>query len=99
MSDDHDLDWYQAQWNELTDVLSVEEPDAVVPEVRRLRKQVETLSAQHEALAEAGVEDPEEALRMIDNLVDQLEELYAARDRLGGTVSPEGEGGEPPASG
>ncbi|MEF8815404.1 MAG: hypothetical protein V5A20_02705 [Salinibacter sp.] len=90
MNDDHDLAWYQSQWSELVDALSVEDPDAVVPEVRRLRKQVEMLSDQHEALAEAGVENPEKALRMIDNMADQLEELYAERSHSDLPVTPKG---------
>ncbi|WP_263785790.1 hypothetical protein [Salinibacter grassmerensis] len=91
MNNDHDLAWYQAQWDELVDVLSVEDSDAVVSEVRRLRKQAEALSVQHEALAEAGVENPEKALRMIDNMADQLEELYAERDHPELPVKPEEE--------
>jgi CRP-like cAMP-binding protein len=89
MSDDHDLDWYRARWNELVDVLAVEDSDAVVAEVRRLRKQAEALSVQHEALAEAGLENPEKALRMIDNMADQLEELYAEREHPELPVKPE----------
>ena len=81
MSTNDDLAWYQAQWDELADLLSVEDPEAVVPAVRRLRERVETLSSQHEALAEAGMDDPEKALHMIDNMADQLEELYAERSR------------------
>lgn len=79
MSANDDLTWYQAQWDELADLLSVEDPEAVVPAVRRLHERVETLSSQHEALAEAGMDDPEKALHMIDNMADQLEELYAER--------------------
>ena len=91
MNDDHDLAWYQAQWNKLVDALPVDDPDSVVPEVRRLRKQAEVLSDQHEALAEAGVEDPEKALCMIDNMADQLEELYAERSHSDLPVTPKGE--------
>jgi hypothetical protein len=91
MNDDHDLDWYRAQWNELVDVLAVEDSDAVVSEVRRLRKQAETLSVQREVLVEAGVENPEKALRMIENMADQLEELYAERDHPELPVKPEEE--------
>ncbi|WP_263792273.1 MULTISPECIES: hypothetical protein [Salinibacter] len=91
MNDDHDLDWYRAQWSELVDVLAVEDSDAVVSEVRRLRKQAEALSVQREALVEAGVENPEKALRMIENMADQLEELYAERDHPELPVKPEEE--------
>ncbi|MBB4088598.1 hypothetical protein [Salinibacter ruber] len=91
MNDDHDLDWYRAQWNELVDVLAVEDSDAVVSEVRRLRKQAEALSVQREVLVEAGVENPEKALRMIENMADQLEELYAERDHPDLPVKPEEE--------
>ncbi|CAM3476857.1 HPt (histidine-containing phosphotransfer) domain-containing protein [Salinibacter ruber] len=91
MNDDHDLDWYRAQWNELVDVLAVEDSDAVVSEVRRLRKQAEALSVQREVLVEAGVENPEKALRMIENMADQLEELYAERDHPELPVKPEEE--------
>lgn len=82
-SPQHNLDWYQSQWAELTDLLSVSDPEAVVDEVRRLQERVETLTRQHEALAEAGMEDPEQILRMLENMTDQLEELYAERDRRG----------------
>ncbi|WP_232798228.1 hypothetical protein [Salinibacter altiplanensis] len=98
MSNDHDLAWYRAQWDELVDVLSVENSDDVVPEVQRLRKRAEALSVQHEALAEAGVENPEKALCMIDNMADQLEELYAERDRPELPVKPNGEADEASAS-
>ncbi|MCS3938001.1 tetraacyldisaccharide-1-P 4'-kinase [Salinibacter ruber] len=91
MNDDHDLDWYRAQWNELVDVLAVEDSNAVVSEVRRLRKQAEALSVQREVLVEAGVENPEKALRMIENMADQLEELYAERDHPDLPVKPEEE--------
>ena len=91
MNDDHDLDWYRAQWNELVDVLAVEDSNAVVSEVRRLRKQAEALSVQREVLVEAGVENPEKALRMIENMADQLEELYAERDPPELPVKPEEE--------
>ncbi len=91
MNDDHDLDWYRAQWNELVDVLAVEDSDAVVSEVRRLQKQAEALSVQREVLVEAGVENPEKALRMIENMADQLEELYAERDHPELPVKPEEE--------
>ena len=91
MNDDHDLDWYRAQWNELVDVLAVEDSNAVVSEVRRLRKQAEALSVQREVLVEAGVENPEKALRMIENMADQLEELYAERDHPELPVKPEEE--------
>ncbi|MCS3637661.1 HPt (histidine-containing phosphotransfer) domain-containing protein [Salinibacter ruber] len=91
MNDDHDLDWYRAQWNELVDVLAVEDSDAVVSEVRRLRKQAEALSVQREVLVEAGVENPEKALQMIENMADQLEELYAERDHPELPVKPEEE--------
>ncbi len=91
MNDAHDLDWYRAQWNELVDVLAVEDSDAVVSEVRRLRKQAEALSVQREVLVEAGVENPEKALQMIENMADQLEELYAERDHPELPVKPEEE--------
>ena len=91
MNDAHDLDWYRAQWNELVDVLAVEDSNAVVSEVRRLRKQAEALSVQREVLVEAGVENPEKALRMIENMADQLEELYAERDHPELPVKPEEE--------
>jgi len=87
MNDDHDLDWYRAQWNELVDVLAVED----LSEVRRLRKQAEALSVQREVLVEAGVENPEKALQMIENMADQLEELYAERDHPELPVKPEEE--------
>ena len=85
MSDDspspRELDWYQAQWEELMDVLSVSDPEVVVRAVRRLQKRVDTLTQQHETLAKAGVDDPEQILPMLENMADQLEELYAERDQ------------------
>jgi len=98
MSDDHDLAWYRERWKELTELLSVEDSGAVVPEVRRLRNRVETVSDQLADFAEARVEEPEEVVCMIDNLVDQLEELYAERERPELSVTLEGEDDEPPAS-
>ena len=92
MSDDHDLAWYQAQWKELANLLAVDDPDAVVPRVRRLREEIEVLSAQREALTEAGVDNPQKALHMIDNMADQLEELYAERDHPDLPVDPDGGG-------
>ena len=80
---DRDLDWYQSHWDTLMEVLSVSDPEAVVDEVRRLQERAETMTRQHEALAEAGVEDPERLLQMLDNMTDQLEELYAERDQRG----------------
>jgi two-component sensor histidine kinase len=78
-----DLDWYRSQWAELADVLSVSDPDAVVDKVRRLQARVATMASLHEALEEAGIDDPEQAVQMIENMADQLEELYAERDRWG----------------
>lgn len=98
MSDDHDLAWYKAQWNELSELLSVEDPEAVVPKVRRLRDEVESLSAQQEALVEAGVEDPGKVAHMIANLTDQLEELYAERECPDWTERPGTGDDELPAS-
>ncbi|PSQ98285.1 MAG: hypothetical protein BRD51_03265 [Bacteroidetes bacterium SW_11_64_17] len=69
----------QSQWNELSDILSVSDPDQVVDQVRELQDQVDTLTDQQEALVEAGMKDSEQALRMIENMADQLEELYAER--------------------
>ena len=91
MNDDHDLDWYRAQWNELVDVLAVEDSDAVVSEVRRLRKQAEALSVQREVLVGAEVEDTEKALRMVEDMADQLEELYAEHGHPELPVKPEEE--------
>ena len=56
-------------------------PDAVVDAVRQLQGRVDALSQHHQALVEGGVEDPEKAREMIENMADQLEELYAERDR------------------
>jgi two-component sensor histidine kinase len=94
-----DLDWYRSQWAALTDLLSASEPEAVVEEVRRLQERVETLSTLRETLAESGIDDPEQAAQMIDNMADQLEELYAERDRWGEprferTSEPEERGGD-----
>jgi two-component sensor histidine kinase len=75
----HDPEWLQSQWNELSDILSVSDPDQVVDQVRELQDQVDTLTDQQEALVEAGMKDSEQALRMIENMADQLEELYAER--------------------
>lgn len=81
VSPDRDLAWYQSQWNELCNLLSVSDPDAVVDAVRQLQGRVDALSQHHQALVEGGVEDPEKAREMIENMADQLEELYAERDR------------------
>lgn len=78
-----DIDWYRSQWNQLTDLLSASDPEAVVDEVRNLQERVEALTTLRETLAEAGLEDPEQAVQMIENMTDQLEELYAERDRWG----------------
>ena len=78
-----DLDWYRSQWAELTDLLSASDPEAVVDEVRDLQERVEALTTLRKTLAEAGIDDPEQAAQMIDNMTDQLEELYAERDRWG----------------
>jgi two-component sensor histidine kinase len=78
-SSQHDPEWLQSQWNELTDLLSVSDPDQVVDEVRQLQDRVDALANQQEALVEAGMKDSEQALRMIENMADQLEELYAER--------------------
>jgi len=75
----HDPEWLQSQWNELTDLLAVSDPDQVVDQVRKLQDQVDALTDQQEALVEAGMKDSEQALRMIENMADQLEELYAER--------------------
>lgn len=80
---DPDLEWYESRWEELMEVLSVSDPEAVVDEVRHLQERVESLTFLHEALAEAGVEDPERLLQMLENMTDQLEELYAERDQRG----------------
>jgi alkyl sulfatase BDS1-like metallo-beta-lactamase superfamily hydrolase len=76
----HDLAWYQSRWKRLMDTLSVSEPEAVVGAVDRLQARVERLQTQHEALAELDVSDPERALQMIENMADQLGELYAERE-------------------
>ncbi|PSQ60214.1 MAG: hypothetical protein BRD27_04740 [Bacteroidetes bacterium QH_10_64_19] len=75
----HDPEWLQSQWNELSDILSVSDPDQVVDQVRELQDQVDALTDQQEALVEAGMKDSEQALCMIENMADQLEELYAER--------------------
>jgi two-component sensor histidine kinase len=82
-SRDPDLEWYESRWEELMEVLSVSDPEAVMEEVRHLQERAETITQQHEALAEAGVEDPERLLQMLANMTDQLEELYAERDQRG----------------
>lgn len=63
------------------EVLSVEDPDEVVPTVRRLQEGMETLASQHDVLANTDLENPERLLHMIDNMADQLEQLYAERER------------------
>ena len=82
-SPQHDLDWYQSRWDTLMEVLSVSNPEAVVDEVRRLQKRAETMTQQHKALVETGVEEPKRLLQMLDNMADQLEELYAERGQRG----------------
>jgi hypothetical protein len=77
---DYDLSWYQSQWSALMEALSVSDPEAVVGEVKRLCERAATLENQHEALAELNADDPERALQMIENMADQLEELYAERE-------------------
>ena len=94
-----DLEWYRSQWNQLTDLLSASDPEAVVDEVRNLQERVEALTTLRKTLAEAGIDDPEQAAQMIDNMTDQLEELYAERDRWGeprfeGTSDPEEHGSD-----
>ena len=84
---DPDPEWYESRWKELMEVLSVSDPEAVVDEVRGLQTRVDTLTTVREALTEAGVDDPEQAAQMIDNMADQLEELYAERERRAATDS------------
>lgn len=76
-----DLDWYQTQWKEIMEALSVDDPDEVVPTVRRLQEGMETLANQHDVLANTDLDNPERLLHMIDNMADQLEQLYAERER------------------
>jgi alkyl sulfatase BDS1-like metallo-beta-lactamase superfamily hydrolase len=71
------------------DTLSVSEPEAVVGAVKRLQERVERLQTQHEALAELDVSDPERALQMIENMADQLGELYAEREAQARDASAE----------
>lgn len=78
---DPDLEWYESRWEELMEVLSVSAPEAVVDEVQHLKERIETLTRQHELLGE--VKDPERLLQVLENMTDQLEELYAERDRRG----------------
>jgi two-component sensor histidine kinase len=78
-SPQYDPEWLQSQWNELSDILAVSDPDQVVDQVRELQDQVDALTDQQEALVEAGMKDSEQALRMIENMAEQLEELYAER--------------------
>lgn len=92
-SPDRELAWYRARWEELTDLLSVSDPEAVVDEVRRLQARAVTLSRQHQTLVEAGMDDSEQALRMIENMADQLEQLYAERDRSKPQIESKGESG------
>jgi hypothetical protein len=76
-----DLDWYQAQWKELMEVLSVDDPEDVVSTVRRLQEGIETLTTQHDMLANVDLNNPERLFHMIENMADQLEQLYAERER------------------
>lgn len=69
------------------DVLSITDPEAVVGEVRDLREHVEKLTQQHELLAE--LDDPERVLHMLENMTDQLEELYAEREQRARAASDE----------
>lgn len=78
-SSQHDPEWLRSRWNELTDILAVSDPDQVVNAVRELQDRVDALADQQEALVEAGMKDSEQALCMIKNMADQLEELYAER--------------------
>jgi hypothetical protein len=83
MADNHDttrdLAWYRSRWDELANLLSVSDPEEVVPEVEQLHERAEALTAQHETLTEAGMDDSRHALRMIENMKEQLHELYAEK--------------------
>jgi photoactive yellow protein len=94
MSDDRnpsrDLAWYRSRWDALTNRLSVSDPDAVVAEVDRLRERAETLTKHREVLSEIDLDTPETALRMIENMRNQLRELYAEKAAAGRVETPGG---------
>lgn len=85
-----DLAWYRSRWDELSDLLSASDPEDVVAEVERLHERAKTLATQHEALAEAGMDDPRQALRMIENMRKQLHELYAEKEAAERVETPGG---------
>lgn len=95
MTDDRDtprdLAWYRSRWNELADLLSVSEPDDVVSEIERLQDHVEMLTTQREALTKAGLDNTEQALRMIENMRKQLHELYAEKEAAERAATPGGD--------
>lgn len=75
-----DLAWYRSRWEKLMELLSASTPEEVLPEVEALRERNETLEAQRKALAEAGIEGSEQALRMIENMKEQLVDLYDEKE-------------------
>lgn len=62
------------------DLLPTSDPSEVLSEVRALRERNEALESQREALAEAGIEGSEQALRMIENMKKQLVDLYGEKE-------------------
>lgn len=66
MSDSHDVAWYRDRWGEVMDLLSVSDPEAVVPRLRR----------QQDALSDARFDRVADVLRAVDSMEQQLDELY-----------------------
>jgi photoactive yellow protein len=62
----HDPAWYRDRWQELMTLLSASSPEEVLDQARTLR--------------EAGFDRPEFALRAIDSMEAQLDELYSEKE-------------------
>jgi len=84
MADQNDLPrdpaWYRDRWRELMDLLSASTPDEVLDRARSLRERAETYEEQHAPLREAGFDRPEVALRALDSMEEQLNELYSEKE-------------------
>ena len=84
MADQNDLPrdpaWYRDRWRELMDLLSASTPEEVLDRARSLRERAATYEQQHATLREAGFDRPEVALRALNSMEEQLDELYAEKE-------------------
>ena len=80
----HDLAWYRSQWETLCDILAVDDPDAVVTQVREL--QLDRLQSTETDAADPGVAERRDVLTRLYERLRTLrrsnEHLRAAKDAL-----------------